>query len=311
MKHIYLDQNKWILLAQGLYKGEGEVYDLVCELKKKIEKGEVMIVLSLINLEETLKRMEEKSRNRLLEFIFDLSQGNTISPFRDWVIDDEVENLFLKKLNKRINIKSKVIRQGVSGIIGMEASIKGDIPKEVKAKAMEKINSLETFKVIFSSQESADRARDYASFTKQKTLKFEDVRRKERIHKNKKIQFEEGLKIFFRDFVLKRYVRFCFKYRFPVLRSDMSINEVEDSLKKLPATYTYFSLIDRRDRELHRKIKANDLNDLFSFTMGIAYCDIIFGEKMFVDMAKKSKLDGLYKTLITSSLEEFRKAIEN
>ena len=57
------------------------------------------------------------------------------------------------------------------------------------------------------------------------------------------------------------------------------------------------------------KIEDNDLYDLFGFTMGVSYCDIFFGEKRFVDLAKKSKLDKIYGTIITSSLEEFKKAI--
>lgn len=309
MKYIYLDQNKWILLAKGWYKGKGEIYDLVSTLKKKVGDGEIMIVVSLINLKETLKRMDEGSRNKLLEFIFDLSQGNTISPFREWIIDNEVENLFLEKLGKKIDIKSKVMRKGVSGIIGMEGSIQGDIPEEVKTKMMEKVNSLETFKLIFSSKGAIDRARDYASHLKREVKRLEDIRKRERANKNKKRQFEGILKSYFRDFIIQRITRFFFKYGFSVTRRDMDFKEIEDWLKKLPATYTYFSLSDWKDRDLSKKINANDLSDLMSFTMGISYCNILFGEKRFVALAKQSKLDKLYGTIITSSLEEFKKAI--
>ena len=304
MKYLYLDQNKWILLAQGWYKGRGEIYDLVSILKKKIEDGEIMIVVSLINLKETLKRMNEGSRSRLLEFIFGLSQGNTIAPFREWVIDNEVENLFLEKLNKRIDIKSKVISKGLSGMIGMEASVQGNFSEEVKTKMMEKVNSLETFKLIISSQKSIDRAREDASYLKQQVNGLEDVRKRERANKDKKRQFEGILKSYFRDFIMQRITRFFFKYGFSVTRKDMNFKEIEDWLKKLPATYTYFSLLDWRDRDLSKKLEANDLGDLMSFTMGVSYCDILFGEKRFVALAKQAKLDKLYGKIITSSLEE-------
>jgi len=309
MKYIYLDQNKWILLSKGWYEGTGEAYDLVCELKKKIENEEIMIVVSLINLKETLKRMDEGSRNRLLEVIFELSRGHTISPFRDWVIDDEVENLFLEKLGKRINIQSKVIQRGVSGIVGMEASLKGDFPDEVRAEMIDKVNSLETLKIVFLTPESIARAKEESDYMKNLTPKFEEARRKKRSQKNKKTQFEIVLKNFFREFILERGIRFFIKYHFSIFREDMSLHDLEDLMKKLPATYTYFSLEDRRSRDLARKIKPNDLNDLMSFTMAIGYCDIIFGENMFVDLAKKSKLNKLYSKIITSSLEEFKKSI--
>ena len=309
MKYIYLDLNKWVLLSKGWYEGKGEVYDLVCKLKEKIRNKEFMIVVSLINLKEALKRMNEESRNRLLEFIFEMSQGNTISPFRDWVVDDEVENLFLEKLNKKIDIKSKVIRKGLSGMIGMEASIQGNFSEEIKAKMKERVNSLETFKLIISTPKSADRAREDDLYFKQQVNKFEGIRESERKNKNKKEQFEGVLRSYFRDFIMQRIIQFFFKYGFAVTKTDMNFEEIEDWLKRLPATYSYFSLLDWRDRNLNKKIEANDLYDLMSFIMGIAYCDILFGENRFVALSKQARLNKLYNTVITSSLEEFKKIV--
>ncbi len=309
MKYIYLDQNKWILLSRGWYEGKGEIFDLVCELKNKIENKEIMVVVSLINLKETLKRMDEGSRNRLLNFIFDLSQGNTVAPFRNWVTDDEVENLFLERLRKRINIQNKVIRKGIPGIIGMEASLKGDFPDNVKKELLEKVNSFESFKLIFSTPESIDHAKEYAAYMEKQISRYEEIRRKERHQKDKTTQFQTVLKNFFREFIVERCIRFFLKYGFTILRQDMTLEDLQELMKKLPATYTYFCLEDRRSRDFDRKIKANDLSDLMSFTMGIGYCDILFGENMFVDLAKKAKLDELYNKTITSSLEEFKRAI--
>ncbi|MFH1917943.1 MAG: hypothetical protein ABIJ14_02460 [Nanoarchaeota archaeon] len=309
MKYIYLDLNKWVLLSRGWYKGAGKRYDLVCKLKKKVEDKEIKILVSLINLKETLKNMNQERRNKLLEFIFNLSQGNTIAPFRDWIVDKEVENIFLEKLNKRIDIRSLVICKGLSGIIGMEASIQGDFSEEVKAKMKEKVNSLETFKLIVSSQKSAERAREDDLYFKQQVNKFEEIRKRERKNKDKKEQFEGVLKSYFRDFIMQRIISFFFKYGFSVTRTDMNFKKIEDWLKRLPATYSYFSLLDWRDRDLNKKIEANDLYDLMSFTMGVAYCDILFGEKRFVALTKQAKLDKLYGRIVTSSLDEFKKAI--
>jgi len=309
MKYIYLDLNKWVLLSKGWYARKGDVYDLVCKLKEKIRNKEFMIVVSLINIKEALKRMNEESRNRLLEFIFEMSQGNTISPFRDWVVDEEVENLFLEKLNKKIDIKSKVIRKGLSGMVGMEASIQGTFSEETKAKMKEKINSLETFKLIISTQKSAERAREDDLYFKQQVNKFEEIRKKERKNKDKKEQFEGVLKSYFRDFIMQRIIQFFLKYGFAVTRTDMGFKEIKNWLKRLPATYSYFSLLDWRDRDLNKKIESNDLYDLMSFTMGVAYCDILFGENRFVALSKQARLNELYNTVITSSLEEFERAV--
>ena len=114
---------------------------------------------------------------------------------------------------------------------------------------------------------------------------------------------------FFRGFVVPGIIKFYPKYEFPITDINMNIRELKEVMKKFPAIYTYYSLLEGRDRELHRKIQSNDLNDVMSFTMGIAYCDIVFGEKMFINIAKHSKLDKLYDTALISSLEEFKKLI--
>jgi hypothetical protein len=309
MKYIYLDLNKWVLLSKGWYEGKGEVYDLVCNLKKKIKCKEVTVVVSMINLEETLKKRNKEKRKRLLDFVLEISQGNTISPFREWILDDEVENLFLERLNKKIDIKSKVIRKGLSGMIGMEASIQGDFSEEIKSKMKEKVNSLETFKLIISQPKLAERARENDLYFKQQVDKFESIRKKERENKNKEKQFEGILSSYLGNFIRERIIQFFIKYGFTVTTTDMNFEEIENWLKRLPATYSYFSLLDWRDRDLNKNIESNDLYDLMSFTMGVAYCDILFGEKRFVALTKQAKLDKLYDTVVTSSLDKFKKAI--
>ncbi|MCH8286011.1 hypothetical protein IIB79_05710 [candidate division KSB1 bacterium] len=84
-----------------------------------------------------------------MEFIFEICQGNTISPFRDWIIEYEIENLFLEKLGKKINFQSKVIKKGISGIIGMEATLVDNVSEEIEKEQIEKVNSLETCKLIY------------------------------------------------------------------------------------------------------------------------------------------------------------------
>ena len=170
-------------------------------------------------------------------------------------------------------------------------------------------HSLETFKLIISTPKSANRAREDNLYFKQQVKKFEGIRENERKNKNKKEQFEGVLRSYFRDFIMQRIIQFFFKYGFAVTKTDMNFEEIEDWLKRLPATYSYFSLLDWRDRNLNKKIEANDLYDLMSFTMGIAYCDILFGENRFVALSKQAKLNKLYNTLITSSLEEFKKIV--
>lgn len=308
MKYVYLDQNKWIDLDIGWRRGEGEMYELASNIKKKIDNGELSIVLSSENVRETRKRSNEKRRDRLLNFMIEFSQGIVISPFRDWVIEMEILNVFFKKLGKRnLDIKSMVIGKGLPLLIGTKPSLKDDVPEEKRKEIIAKINSVETMKLILFSKGSI------LENAIPETERFEIVRQKERTIKDKKLQYRVVMARYFEDFIFPKMGIIHSKMNLPndfLIKEDMDKEEDWINLfQQLPATYSYFSLIDLRDRDLSKKIEDNDFYDLFAFAMGASYCDISFGEKRFVALSKQSKLDKLYGTIITSSLKEFKKAI--
>ena len=310
MKYIYLDQNKWIDFEIGYNKGEGEVYDFVVRLKEKIERGEIRIVVSLVNINEMRKIANEDRRNKLLDFMIDLSQGYAISPFVDWITDMEIRNLFFKRIEKPIDIRSMVIDKWISIITGARPKIVGDISDEREKEIIDYINSSQNLKKIFSS--SKTHVKESQDSLIEGTKKIEEARRNERTIKDKTRQYKIVMARFFEDFIFMKMAKVGSSYNFPkdfIFKEGMGMKEIIEIFQELPATYVYFSLNDMRDRDLSKMIEVNDLNDLFSFTMGIAYCDILFGEKRFVSLAKQSKLDKIYGRVITSSFEEFKKAI--
>ncbi len=307
MKYIYLDQNWWISLEKGWYDGKGELYELVSKINDGIDKGDLAVVLSLVNVLEARKIKNKERREKLLKFMVDFSRGNVIRPFNDWVTETEVLNVVLKKLcQKDINIKTKVIGKGISLLVGAEPKIVGNIPEEKKKEMIEKVNSFETMKLILASKE---RLGEEAI---KEAERFEEVRKKERTIKDKKIQYKVVMGRFLHDFIFPKLILIYLRLGLP---KEFLVGEFKNErdwinfFQQFPASYSYFSLVDRRDRDLSKKIEDNDFYDLFGFTMGVSYCDIFFGEKRFVSLAKQAKLDKLYNTIITSSLKEFKKAI--
>ncbi len=307
MKYIYLDQNWWIYLAKGWYEGKGTLYELVSKIRGKIDSGDLIVVLSLVNVLEARKIENKERREKLLNFMVDFSNGNVISPFTDWVIETEVLSVIFKKLGKNgIDMKSKIIGKGISLLIGAKPTLVGDIPEEKKKEIIEKINSVETMRIILPSRKSL------GEDAIKEAEKFEEVRKKERTIKDKEIQYKVVMGRFLHDFIFPKIILIYSKLNLP---KEFIVKELKNKddwvkfLQQFPASYSYFSLTDLRDRDLSKKIEDNDLYDLFGFTMGVSYCDVFFGEKRFVALAKQAKLDELYNTIITSSLDEFKKAI--
>jgi len=308
MKYLYLDQNGWIYLAKGWHEGKGELYEIASKIKEEVDKGNLRVTLSLVNILESRRISNRERRERLINFMMDLSKGYSIFPFDDWVIESEIFRLFRNKIGQGdIDIKSRIINQGISNLVGAQPTIQGDIPEDKKEEMIKKVNSVETMRLLLLSER-----KDISSSFIKEAERFEKVRRKERTMNDKTIQYKVVMANYFRDIIFPKMEIIHKKMKLPndfLINENMNEKDWINLFQQLPATYSYFSLTDRRDRDFNKKIEDNDLYDLFGFTMGVSYCDIFFGEKRFVDLAKKSKLDKIYGTIITSSLEEFKKAI--
>ncbi len=308
MRYIYLDQNQWIYLAKGWQDGKGEYYEVASKIKKEVDKGNLRVVISLVNILEARRISNKERREKLINFMMDLSNGYSIFPFNDWIVESEIIRLFHNKIGKGdIDIKSRIIKQGISNLVGAQPTIQGDVPEDKKEEMIKKVNSVETMRLLLLSER-----KDISSSFIKDAERFEQVRRKERTLKDKTMQYKVVMANYFRGIIFPQMEIIHKKMNLPndfLINENMNEKDWINLFQQLPATYSYFSLTDRRDRDFNKKIEDNDLYDLFGFTMGVSYCDILFGEKRFVDLAKKSKLDKIYGTIITSSLDEFKKAI--
>lgn len=313
MKYIYLDQNKWILLARGWYSGKGELYDLVVKLKEKIQLGEVRILLSLLNINETIKQHNKMKRDNLIDFMIELSGGYTIAPYSKEINNIEIHNALAKKVGiKEASLQNMIYGRGLPGLLGKVPNIKGDISGETKKKMIEFVYSIENMRKILKDNTLQTRfylrSKDDVDLLK----KLEEARRNERNKSDKELAKKIVLVRFILDFIIEPLAKFATEYNLPkekLLNSDDKKEDIIKLFQAMPSLYCNFCLTDRRDRELSKKIEHNDMNDIFSFSIAIPYCHIVFGEKRFVALANQSKLSSLYKTIITSSLDEFKEAI--
>ena len=81
-------------------------------------------------------------------------------------------------------------------------------------------------------------------------------------------------------------------------------------MKEFPLFYTHCTLIDFRDRDLKRKIQANDLIDIVSYVLPIVYFNVVVGERYFINLARQAKLDDEYDTTLISRLSELNNYLE-
>lgn len=319
MKYIYLDQNRWIELSRGWHEKNKEIYPFVEELKLKVNNKEIIFVISLMHIKETLKQGNRVRGKKLLDFMIYLSEGNYICPFSRDIVSLEIKNIFYKRLGRPlINIKKYIFGKRFDKIIsfwgGKIISKEGtEIPEEVKNKMELELMSLENFYKIFASDKSFDSARksglENIRFVKvlekvriKERTQFKDSRYQAKVILARHLVKELSPEIALWGCVMKLPISF--------LKKDLGSQEkVIKLFQELPSEYTYFSLTDKRDRDLSKKIEPNDLYDIMALSVAVPYCDIVWTEKRFGTMARALKMDKICKTKIPKNLDEFKSLI--
>ena len=214
MKIIYLDQNQWIKLAKDWYGVDSnpEIYNLILKIKEKVKSGEIRIVLSQINIDEARNRREDKSREELISFMLDISQGYTISPYADHIRKLELEACFGKRVGMNVrDIKKILFMKGLVGFFGKIASIKGDFSEEIKNKMLLELESPESMRKVLFAVGSRDPNPNNEFYT-QLAERLEKIRKIERAGGNNDMVEMKILFRFVSVFIIPELAEFTLKY---------------------------------------------------------------------------------------------------
>jgi hypothetical protein len=101
--------------------------------------------------------------------------------------------------------------------------------------------------------------------------------------------------------------KICYEYGFyGSIFERRDEKEIMDFVKEIPTFYVLFNLSYWNENNYRRHIDRNDLYDISSLSIAIPYCDIVVAEKYFTSIARRAKLDEIYKKVILtwSSIDE-------
>jgi hypothetical protein len=73
-------------------------------------------------------------------------------------------------------------------------------------------------------------------------------------------------------------------------------------IEAIPIIHMASELQRQRESAADKPWTSNDLNDLFFLMTALVYCNVVVTEKQWVDLAKRSKLDSQYGTVLLSDL---------
>lgn len=319
--YIYLDQNKWIELAKGIRNKESKYETLYREMKSNVESNIWAFPLSIIHIAESMKRKDEESRKNLLNLMYSLSKGYSISDcataniieFNYWVSNGMVDYK---------QIQNKIISNDLSKIIGLSTAdtivkINGDTDisdeqiKYIKDLIVKHSFDKEIFEYICEQCSSFNEDEDFY-YNCFETARKDFMLWKEQIkkldeYKEKHVYPAYLIKTFFEEYgeIMSRLSSLN-KHKIKLLFDNNTQNK-EKSIKlleSLPGFNIYNRLVYELLSNQCKKIHKHDFFDLAFLRVAVPYCDIVIGENYWIDRIQYYKLDQQYKTVTTTKLLE-------
>ena len=316
-KIVYLDQKCWIDIAK-LYYGQPtkEEKKLIERIFQSSEKGQLISPLSISHLEETMKIANSRRKSQLAFLMAKLSQGYALQPYVDRVIDAEIENIVLRKVELPTqNIRNFVLKKGVSHLVGAKPELvfkKGSPTSEDKQK-MEKLASdlledPQTIEILLKQSLPKSIGQGLEKPIEEMEKNRQELRKIKDNNKRKNAFFAINIC----NFLVPKLAKISIEYNLPkhfFIRKKPTRSEVYRFLDSIPTALCFFTLIFQRDQQFQRPIPKNDFHDIWFLTLAIPYCDIVVTEKMWTTIARQTKLDAKCNTIVLSSISELWKYV--
>ena len=272
------------------------------------DSGNVIFPLSIIHLDETVRRREQKSRQRLAEFMVRVSKGWAILP-ASRIIEAEVEDACLKQLGfKGYDLQSWAVRKGLSHMLGAKLQLVARKPlhPDLERKLLVAADSPEAL-LLAMKQGFGDTV---ASMLRRAAAaeKLEQIRLLESQIKDNRMRHKATIAQYLLSQIGPRLFTFLSSMNIDpnvILQSAFTNEEhIIRFFRSMPTSYCNAELVFRRDMLKERKIAPNDLHDIMSLSIGIPYSDVVVTEKMWHSIIVQAKLDRLRPTRILGSVQQ-------
>ena len=269
---VYLDQNHWIHLSQDYYlrsKSTDKSYqELIEKIKLAVNQNRAIFPVSIFHAVEILLANDTSRRERLFQFIAEISRGWIIaSPWN--IVPLELETLI------------------------------SEIPNRVVA--FKKLDFLESLhKHLFPVGENRESAKKY----KEKIIEYAQRTEKARIRKDGKPYSREALRFFYARNLIPAIQEELFNLS---QKHEIDVDKFVEKLglfENVQVLDVQLTLTTERDINFNKPVSPNDLVDLSHLSVAIPYCDIVVPDSYWASLAKIERvgLEEKYGTKILKKL---------
>jgi hypothetical protein len=302
-KLLCLDQNKWIDLARAHYdRPAGADYrEALASVRQGIKNEKLIVPVAAVNMFEINSDIRSDRRQRLSQFMVELSRNHTVLPFmpvRSWEIRNAVYAHFGRP--EPCAIRRSLIRRGLSNALGMRISVTG-IPPEIESEILECTNSTEE-----SVSYLTDRGEERASVEEMRRDEVAAIATQEKVRQRYATELAAD----------KEWRRFAELYTYltqgaegvalvealqevgismqSFFESFVARSDFECFFARVHTLEVTLSLILARDRDQVRSIQQNDSRDIAWLCVAVPYSNVIVLEKYWHHVLHSTRLDQRY-----------------
>jgi hypothetical protein len=303
-KIIYLDQNAWIEISR-FKEGktslcDKELFDQIMEAR---DNNKAIFPLSYAHFLEMSAITQIEQRQKLLPIMLDISQFYILKQDYRAIIVFEVENLVRKKLElPLINIRQTIVGKGLLDFMGSSFTVHSETLDVDTLETMSKmvLKKFADSKIVSEIMTK----KHHQKIGKDELKDFEDMR--QYLKKFDTYKQRRGISLLFNTekmiFPLLCYSLKKLNVSDHALFKKIMPDDIEKFLAELPTALCYFMLLFQMTEPDNRKMKVNDLYDIWHMAFSIPYCDIVVTEKYLSNIVEQIKLDTTCNTTVLSSI---------
>jgi hypothetical protein len=320
VRHIYLDQNKWIDLARAVNgtPGGNRFEDVALVLRAGVDTGELSLPLSSVHYMETQNRREWNSRRRLGETMLAFSKLQTIAP-PDSLLAAELDRTIVALFGASLTPRPlQVFGSGASHAFAEEYK-PWRIPDEVRADIEDPVgyereaNRLIDRMLLLGPTPEMEAAGmpDCDPFSHlevgERYAEAKEELRAVRVAESWN-SGERSMRVARAQAITDHLPAIEEALGRAGLPIDLLIDGGQEGMSAfVDATPT---ILASSELERHRHVASQkpwerqDLNDIAGLSVAIAYCDIVVTEGLWTDAATRSALTERLGTVVISDLAD-------
>jgi len=309
MDIVFLDQNKWIELAQ-VHSGRttsGPIAELFPQLIAAVQAGRVLFPLSVANIMETAKRNDPASRRLIAETQAMLSLGHV---HRSRAARMQVE--LRAAIQRRFGIEPPAMpaRWAIApGFMQAFGPMAGLMTSPEDLARIARVNSLMHPAALYLdymvTQDDARRREANATLSQglsELVTRIEGRRARfasESLDMRRRIYAAQS---WVDHLDLLNQTATALGYSFNDLRA-LGDHAMRTLLEDVPTMNVEVEMAARLEAKTG-PLSTNDVLDMQSFYTAIPYCDRVVAEKAAISRAQQAKLDSKYGVVLSRSLED-------